>query len=85
MGIFDVLFGRKQATAATAKERLLIVMAHERASRKRPDFLPQMKRDILAAVAKYIVVDDQQIQVKVEDDGANTSVLEINIELGEAG
>lgn len=82
MGIFDVIFGRKQATAATAKERLQIVMAHERTSRKRPDFLPQMKRDILAVVTKYMAVEDQQIQVKVEDDGANTSVLEINIELG---
>jgi len=82
-GILERLFGRKKATASVAKERLQIVLAHERASRSAPDFLPLLQRELLAVVAKYLEVDDEMIKVHLEKSG-ETSVLEINVELDKA-
>lgn len=82
-GILERLFGRKKATASVAKERLQIVLAHERASRSAPDFLPLLQREVLAVVAKYLDVDDDMIKVHLEKSG-ETSVLEINVEMDKA-
>ena len=49
MRILDFLFGRRpaaEATAGIAKERLQIVLSHERASRDAPSFLPALQRDL---------------------------------------
>ncbi len=82
MSILDAFFRRKQENSATvAKERLTLVLAHER-GRQGGDrnFLPQLKREIVAVVAKYVKVNEDQINVRLDDED-DTSILEINIEL----
>jgi cell division topological specificity factor len=81
MNLFEFFLPKRPASAAIAKERLQIVLAHERAGRDGPDFLPQMQRELLAVVAKYVEVDDDMIRVNLEKSGT-ASVLEINVELG---
>jgi cell division topological specificity factor len=84
MSLLSRLFGKRDGSSASvAKERLQIVLAHERASRSAPDFLPVLQREILAVVAKYLEVEDDMIRVTLEKEGA-TSVLEINVELDNA-
>ena len=83
MSIFDYL--RKKRTpssAATAKERLQIIVAHERNRRNRtqPDFLPQMQQEIIEVIRKYINISSDQVVVSL-DDSDNCSVLELNITL----
>ena len=73
-------FRSSPASAPAAKERLQILMAHERAGRKGPDFLPKLQRDLLRVVAKYIRVDEDKVSVHVEYAGG-VSMLEVNIEL----
>ena len=84
MSLFDFFFPKKQqtvsASASVARERLQIVLAHERAGRDSPDFLPRLQRDLLGVVAKYFAVDDDMIQVSLGRAG-NASVLEINVEI----
>jgi cell division topological specificity factor len=83
MSIFDIFFARKPPTANIAKERLQIVLAHERVNRNGPDFLPLLQRDLLDVVRKYIEVDEDVIKVQLgKQEG--TSVLEINVELDNA-
>ena len=48
---------KKQNTAQLAKERLQIIVAHERSSRGGPDYLPQLKQDILDVIRKYVNID----------------------------
>ncbi|WP_445681138.1 cell division topological specificity factor MinE [Radicibacter daui] len=85
MSIFDVLFRKKEPQSASiAKERLQIVLAHERSRGGGPDFLPDLKRDILQVVAKYVEISDEQINVQLESSAA-TSMLEINIEFQQKG
>ncbi|MBV9827613.1 MAG: cell division topological specificity factor MinE [Alphaproteobacteria bacterium] len=83
MGIFNFLFSPNRNSAAVAKERLKIVLAHERASNSAPDFLPKLQKELIDVVARYVSISDQMIRVNVGKSG-ETSVLEINIELEDA-
>jgi len=80
VSLFDFFFPKKPASAAIAKERLQIVLAHERAGRDGPDFLPLLQKELLAVVAKYIPVKDDMIRVNLGKAGT-ASVLEINVEM----
>ena len=79
-GILDWFFARKPASAEVAKERLQIVLAHERASRTGPEFLPSLQKELLAVVRKYVEIRDDMIRVNLGKEGAS-SVLEINVEI----
>ena len=68
------------ATANQAKERLQIVLAHERVGRTREDFLPRLQQELVAVVARYISIDPGRVNVSV-DRGGDMSTLAIEIEL----
>ena len=61
---------KKQNTAQLAKERLQIIVAHERSSRGGPDYLPQLKQDILDVIRKYVQIDPDKITAKMVLDVA---------------
>lgn len=72
---------RRAATAQTAKDRLQLLLAHERADgAAQADFLPKMQQDILEVIRRYVKVEDQDVDIKVQRDDAVSS-LEINIEM----
>lgn len=71
---------KKNSTASTAKERLQIIVAHERSHRGQPDYLPQLQRDLVAVIRKYVPISDDQVQVELDSQGS-CSVLELNITL----
>jgi cell division topological specificity factor len=68
------------ASAASAKERLQIVLAHERIGRTREDFLPKLQQELVAVVARYVAIDPNKVAVNL-DRGGDMSTLEIEIEL----
>ncbi|HZT87160.1 MAG TPA: cell division topological specificity factor MinE [Stellaceae bacterium] len=80
MSLLSYLFPPRGGTAVIAKERLKIVLAHERASRDAPDFLPVLQRELLDVVGRYVQISDDTIRVNVGKSG-ETSTLEINIEI----
>jgi cell division topological specificity factor len=80
MGFFRSLFQPRHSSASIAKERLKIVLAHERASSRAPDFLPMMQKELLAVVARYVEISEDMIRVTLGNSG-DTSLLEINIEI----
>jgi cell division topological specificity factor len=80
MGLFNFLFSPHRNSAAIAKERLKIVLAHERAGRSAPDFLPKLQKELIDVVARYVQIRDDMIRVNLGKSG-ETSLLEINIEL----
>ena len=86
MNIFDFFRERKKqnSTASIAKERLSIIVAHERRRSTSPDFLPQLQNDILQVVRKYIPINEEQIKLSVDKRG-DFEVLELNISLAEPG
>ncbi len=80
MSILDYLLRKKKKTASVAKERLQIILAREHIDRSGPDYLPELKKDILKVVEKYVAIDYDKIQVTIENDG-NCEILELNISL----
>ncbi|MFY0309239.1 cell division topological specificity factor MinE [Leisingera sp. D0M16] len=71
----------RKASARTAKERLQILLAHERSGSggSRPDCLPQLQRDILEVIRRHMQIGDEAIDIRMER-GDELSSLEINIE-----
>jgi cell division topological specificity factor len=85
MSLLSLLFGEKKKTASVAKERLQIILAHERGERgrARPDYLPALQRELIAVISKYVAVRPEDIQVNLEHQD-DIDVLAVKIELGEA-
>ena len=77
---FLSLFQKKRDTAKTAKERLQIVIAHERVKREGPDFLPDLQRDIIKVISKYVDIDPDQVQINLEKEN-DCAVFELNVTL----
>ncbi|MBK1735953.1 cell division topological specificity factor MinE [Halorhodospira abdelmalekii] len=70
-------------SASVAKERLQIIVSHERAERGGgPDYLPMLRDELLEVVRRYVTVDPGAVRVEVERDGTH-EVLELNITLPE--
>jgi cell division topological specificity factor len=69
---------RRSATASVAKERLQIIISHERSQRNAPDYLPKLQEEILAVIAKYIPIDKDQVTINVERLG-DSAVFELNV------
>ena len=80
MGIFDYFRAPKPKTAQVAKERLQILIAHERLDRTGPDFLPELRRDIMDVIRKYVQIEDKDVNVQLEKK-ADCDILELNIAL----
>jgi cell division topological specificity factor len=85
MSLFSLIFGSKPKTAVIAKERLQLIIAHERnGSTSTPDFLPALQQELMAVISKYVSVNPDDIKVSIEKQG-NFEVLEVNIVMPEAG
>jgi len=83
MGIFSFFRSRAEdASAKVAKDRLQVLIAHERTGRNGPDYLPMLKKDILAVIKKYVSVGEEQVSVQL-DTQDDCDVLELNITLPE--
>ena len=86
MSWLDRFFPRKPAEAGApppasqAKERLQIVLAHERIGRAREDFLPKLQQELVAVVARYVAIDPGKVNINL-DRGGDMSTLAIEIEL----
>ncbi|MEC7376978.1 MAG: cell division topological specificity factor MinE [Pseudomonadota bacterium] len=82
MSFLDYFKGKKKNTASVAKERLQIIVAHERGQREQPDYLPQLQQELLQVIRKYVQISDDMVQVEV-DRNESCSVLELNVTLPE--
>ena len=85
MSFLSFLLGEKKKTASVAKERLQIILAHERSGRNaaEPDYMYDLQRDLIAVISKYIKINSNDIKVNMERQG-NLEVLEVKIELPDA-
>jgi cell division topological specificity factor len=81
--VFDRLsqhFRRQDETAKVAKERLQIIISHERVQRDQPDYLAAMQRDLLDVIARYVNINKDDVRVELERQ-EGCSVLELNVVL----
>jgi cell division topological specificity factor len=71
---------RRRGSAPVARERLQILLSHERVARGQRDLLALLREEILAAITKHITVDQENVQIRM-DRGDTVSTLEIDIEI----
>ena len=71
---------RRSGSAPVAKERLQILLAHERELRSQPDMLEVLRDEILAVVSRHVALDPKKVVVRM-DRGKTVSTLEVDIEL----
>jgi cell division topological specificity factor len=86
MGFLRLFSSRNSTTAAAtptasvARERLQILLAHERGLLGQPDLLVRLREEILAVVSRHVTLDPDKVVVRI-DRGKNVSTLEVDIEL----
>ena len=77
MSLFDIFRG---SSAPVARERLQVLLAHERIARSKPDLLGILREEILAVIARHVSFEPDKVQIKL-DRGVSVSTLEVDIEL----
>ncbi|GAA4327650.1 cell division topological specificity factor MinE [Pigmentiphaga soli] len=81
MSLLSFFLGQKKtASAGVAKERLQIILAHERSDRGASDYLPQLQKELIAVISKYVKIDPDDIKVHLERQDT-LEVLEVKIEM----
>jgi cell division topological specificity factor len=78
MNLFNLF--NKKTSAPTARDRLQILLAHERASTGDSDLVTRLREEIIAVVTKHVQIDRDQVNVKM-DRGEKVSTLEVDIEI----
>jgi cell division topological specificity factor len=78
MSMFNLF--RRRGSAPVARERLQILLAHERAARGQSDLLAILREEILAVITKHVTVEQDNVHVRM-DRGATVSTLEIDVEI----
>jgi cell division topological specificity factor len=73
-------FQRPKKSATVAKERLQIIIAHERGTHDKPDYISALQKDLIDVIAKYVEIDKEKVKIELErQDGC--SILELNVTL----
>ena len=77
MNLFKLL---RRGSAPVARERLQILLAHERNARGQPDLLGILREEILAVISRHVPFEPEKVQIKL-DRGKSVSTLEVDIEI----
>jgi cell division topological specificity factor len=70
----------RRGSAPVARERLQILLAHERAARGQTDLLGLLREEILAVISRHVPFEPEKVQIKM-DRGKSVSTLEVDIEI----
>lgn len=73
-------FFKLRRSAPVARDRLKVLLAHERAMTGRPDLIAVLREEILAVIRKHVPVDPGKVHVRADQAGA-VSTLSVDIEL----
>ena len=77
MNLFNLL---RRGSAPVARERLQILLAHERITRNQPDLLGVLREEILAVISRHVAFEPDKVQIRM-DRGSSVSTLEVDIEI----
>ncbi len=84
MSLLSYFLGEKKKTASVAKERLQLILSHERGGGgSRADYLPALQRELVAVISKYVMISPDDIRVHLQTQD-NLDILEVKIELPDA-
>lgn len=70
----------QRRSAPVARERLQLLLAHERSARGQPDLLGVLREEILDVIRRHVAFEPDKVQIKM-DRGKSVSTLEVDIEI----
>lgn len=73
-------FFRRSSSAPVARERLQLLLAHERSAGGNSDLVSRLREEILEVIAKHVSIDREKVRVRMDRGGA-VSTLEVDIEI----
>lgn len=71
---------QRPKSAVVAKERLQIIIAHERGERDQPDYLVNLQKDLLEVISRYVSINQEDVKIDL-DRQEGCSILELNVTL----
>ena len=77
MSLFDLF---RRGSAPVARERLQVLLSHERVACGRPDLLSILREEIIAVIGRYVSFEPDKVQIKM-DRGKSVSTLAVDIEI----
>ena len=80
MKLLEFLKRERKKSASVAKERLQIIVAHQRSQRGQPDYMPKLERELVEVIRRYVDIDNDAVQISMDSED-NCSVLELNVTL----
>jgi cell division topological specificity factor len=80
MSLFNFFTKKTTTSAPLARERLQVLLAHERSTVGHSDLVAKLREEILAVIAKHVQIDSDKVIVKM-DRGDKVSTLEVDIEI----
>lgn len=83
MSFLSFLRGSKKSSASVARDRLQLILINERGNGTTPDYLPQLQRELVAVISKYVKIDPDDIKINLERQDS-LEILEVKIEMPQA-
>ena len=77
MSLFNLF---RRGSAPVARDRLQVLLAHERSARDKSDLLGILREEILAVIARHILFEPDKVRIKM-GRGSSVSTLEVDIEI----
>jgi cell division topological specificity factor len=77
MSLFDLF---RRGSAPIARERLQVLLSHERVACGRPDLLSILRDEIISVIGRYVSFEPDKVQIKM-DRGKSVSTLAVDIEI----
>jgi cell division topological specificity factor len=74
MGFLDRVFGRKRQSADNAKQRLQLVLIHDRTALS-PAELEAMKDDLIRAVSRHVEIDPDTVRIDLTNEGRSQRLV----------
>lgn len=82
--LLNIFTQKRETSASVAKERLQIIISHERRQNSRANLLANMQHELVEVVAKHLNLNPAIVKDQVRLDVAHNeghSILEVNITL----
>jgi cell division topological specificity factor len=67
-GLLDRFLGRDKNSASQAKERLKLVLIHDRTDLT-PGQMQLLKDELIAVISRYVEIDSQAVRIEMEQEG----------------
>lgn len=83
MSFLNFLLGNKKTSASVAKDRLQLILINERGDGVAPDYLPQLQKELVEVISKYVKINPDDIKVNLERQDS-LEILEVKIEMPQA-